>query len=86
MGRKKSHEERTQIITRIIELVRERGRMTTRDVVTTLGLHENTARRYMRNAVFRGDLVRYGRCGIFRDQRATIDFDRKRFTHNKAEA
>lgn len=57
MARKKTDKERTLIINRIIELVKEQG-----------------------------GLVRHGRCGIFRDLRATIDFDLKRFSHNKVAA
>lgn len=50
------------------------------------GRHRTTAEKYLRVAVEQGGLVRHGRCGIFRDQRATIDFDLKRFSHNKAAA
>lgn len=57
MARKKTDKERTLIINRIIELVKEQG-----------------------------VLVRHGRCGIFRDLRATIDFDLKRFSHSEAAA
>ncbi|MBL5920640.1 DUF977 family protein [Lelliottia amnigena] len=86
MGIKKSHEERTLMIGKIIELVKEHGRITTKDVIAMFGLHRSTAEKYMRMATERGQLVRHGRCGIFRDQRATIDFDLKRFSYNKADA
>lgn len=43
-------------------------------------LHRSTAEKYIREAVRKGNLVRHGRCGIFRDQRATIYFDYERFT------
>lgn len=83
MPRPKTHEERTVMINRIIELVKEQGRFTTKDVVAMFNLHRTTAEKYIRIAVLRGELIRYGRCGIFRDQRAIINFDLKRFTHNK---
>ena len=83
MPRPKTHEERTVMINRIIELVKEQGRFTTKDVVAMFNLHRTTAEKYIRIAVLRGELIRYGRCGIFRDQRASINFDLKRFTHNK---
>ncbi|MCK6825409.1 DUF977 family protein [Enterobacter kobei] len=85
MARKKTDKERTLIINRIIELVKEQGRITTNDVVAIFGLHRY-AEKYLRVAVEQGGLVRHGRCGIFRDQLATIDFDLKRFSHNRAAA
>lgn len=86
MARPKSHSERTQIITRIIELVKEHRRITTKDVVAIFDLHRTTAEKYIRIAVQRGGLIRYGRCGIFCDQRAIIDFDMKRYTHSNKRA
>lgn len=86
MARKKTHKERALIINRIIELVKEQGRITTKDVIAMFDLHRSTAEKYLRNAVEQGGLVRHGRCGIFRDQRATIDFDLKRFSNRKAAA
>lgn len=83
MPRPKTHEERSQIINRIIELAKGQGRITTKDVVAMFDLHRTTAEKYMRIAVQRSELIRYGRCGIFRDQRAIIDFDLKRFSHSK---
>lgn len=83
MPRPKTHEERTVIINRIIELVKEKGRITTKDVVAMFNLHRSTAENYMRIAVQRGELIRYGRCGIFRDQRAIIDFDLSRFSYHR---
>lgn len=86
MPRPKTHEERTLIINRIIALVNEQGRITTKDVVAMFDLHRSTAEKYLRVAVEQGGLVRHGRCGIFRDLRATIDFDQKRFSHSKVAA
>ena len=83
MPRPKTHEERTVMINRIIELVKEQGRITTKDVVAMFNLHRTTAEKYIRIAVHRGELIRYGRCGIFRDERAIIDFDLKRFSYSK---
>ncbi|MHA0994587.1 DUF977 family protein [Enterobacter ludwigii] len=83
MPRPKTHEERTVMINRIIELVKEQGRMSTKDVVAMFNLHRTTAEKYIRIAVQRGELIRHGRCGIFRDQRAIIDFDLSRFSHHR---
>lgn len=83
MPRPKTQSEWAQIITWIIELVKEHGRITTNDVVAMFDLHRTTAEKYIRTAVQRGELLRYGWCGIFLAQRAVIDFDVKRFSHNK---
>ncbi|MEB5888782.1 DUF977 family protein [Enterobacter roggenkampii] len=55
--------------------------MTTKDVVAMFDLYRTTAEKYLRTAVEQGGLVRYGRCGIFRGQRATIDHDIVLFTY-----
>jgi DeoR/GlpR family transcriptional regulator of sugar metabolism len=83
MPKPKTHDERTRIINRIIELVKEHGRITTKEVVAMFNLHRTTAEKYIRLAVQRGELIRYGRCGIFRDQRAIIDFDLSRFSKHR---
>lgn len=83
MPRPKTQSERNQIISRIIELVKKHGRITTKEFVGMFDLHRTTAEKYIRIAIARGELIRYGRCGIFRDQRTIIDFDLKRFTHQK---
>ena len=83
MPKPKTHDERTRIIYRIIELVKEHGRITTKEVVAMFHLHRTTAEKYIRLAVQRGELIRYGRCGIFRDQRAIIDFDLSRFSKHR---
>ena len=79
----KTHRERAIIITRIIELVRELGRITTKDIVSMFGLHQGTAQKYMHIAIKHGNLIRYGRYGVFCDLRAIIDFDHKRYVHRK---
>lgn len=80
MARPNTPEERTACINAIIDETRYRGRLTTGDVVNMFKLHRSTAEKYIREAVRKGNLVRHGRCGIFHDQRATIDFDYQRFT------
>lgn len=84
MPRPKTHRERTLFIAWIIELVKKHGRATTDDVAAMFGLHRNTAEKYIRAAVEQGQLIRHGRCGVFRDQRAVIDFDMERYTHRGA--
>ncbi|KFC98280.1 Bacterial protein of uncharacterised function (DUF977) [Leclercia adecarboxylata] len=84
MPRPKTQHERTLFIAWIIELVKKHGRATTNDVVAIFGLHRTTAEKYIRAAVEQGKLIRHGRCGVFRDQRAVIDFDMERYTHQGA--
>ncbi len=84
MAKPKTHSERTLFIAWIIELVKKHGRATTRDVAAMFGLHRTTAEKYIRAAVDQGKLIRHGRCGVFRDQRAVIDFDMERYTHRGA--
>ena len=83
MPRPKTQSERNKIISRIIELVKKHGRITTKEVVAMFDLHRTTAEKYIRISITRGELIRYGRCGIFRDQRTIIDFDLKRFSHTR---
>jgi len=64
--------------------VKKHGRATTNDVVAIFGLHRTTAEKYIRAAVEQGKLIRHGRCGVFRDKRAVIDFDMERYTHRGA--
>ncbi|EJK2390465.1 DUF977 family protein, partial [Salmonella enterica] len=83
MARPKTQEERSLFIAWIIEMVKKYGHATTKDIVEMFGLHRTTAEKYIRVAVERGNLIRHGRCGIFRDQRAVIDYDLKRYSCNK---
>ncbi|EBP4366245.1 DUF977 family protein [Salmonella enterica] len=75
MARPKTHSERMIILERIIGLVKEQGRITTNDVVAIFGVHRTTAEKYLQIALVRGGFIRHGRCGVFRDQRAVIDYD-----------
>ncbi|HCR0879832.1 TPA: DUF977 family protein [Enterobacter hormaechei] len=47
-GQKENRQKRTLIINRIIELVKEQGRITTNDVVAMFSLHRTTAEEYLR--------------------------------------
>lgn len=84
MARPKTHQERRLIISWIVEMVKKHGHATTKDIAVMFGLHRSTAEKYIRVAIKQGELIRHGRCGIFRDQRAVIDFDMERFTHRGA--
>ncbi|QMR77914.1 DUF977 family protein [Enterobacter sp. RHBSTW-00175] len=84
MARPKTNQERSLLIAWIIEMVKKHGRATTKDIAEMFGLHRSTAEKYIRVAIKQGELIRHGRCGIFRDQRAVIDFDMERFTHRGA--
>lgn len=81
MPRPKKPEQRSFCIQRIIELTRLHGRLTVKDARAMLGLCRSTTEKYFREAAVRADLVRHGRCALFRDQRAVIDFDLKRFSY-----
>ncbi|KMJ39106.1 DNA-binding protein [Salmonella enterica subsp. enterica serovar Typhimurium] len=78
-----THSERMIILERIIGLVKEQGRITTNDVVAIFGVHRTTAEKYLRIALERGGFIRHGRCGIFRDQRAVIDYDLRRYSSSQ---
>ncbi len=48
------------------------------------GAHRTTAeQKYLRIALERGGFIRRGRCGIFRDQRAVIDYDLRRYSSSQ---
>ncbi|EPK7771239.1 DUF977 family protein [Klebsiella oxytoca] len=79
----KSREQKQACIQKIIELTSIKGRLTVKEVCTSLCMHRSTAERYFHAAVRTGKVIRYGRLGLFRDQRATIDFDLQRFSHRK---
>ncbi|HHA1471613.1 TPA: DUF977 family protein [Enterobacter kobei] len=61
MPRPKTHEERTVIINRIIELVKELGHIMTKDVVAMFNLHRTTEEKYIWIVVQRGKHIRHGR-------------------------
>lgn len=84
MAKPKSRKERSLFIAWIIELVKTLGRATTNEVAAMFGLHRTTAEKYIRAAIEQGQLIRHGRSGVFRDQRAVIDFDMERYTHRGA--
>ena len=61
MPRPKTHEERTVIVNRIIELLKEQGRITTKDVVAMFNLQRIPAEKYIWIVVQRGEHIRHGR-------------------------
>ncbi|MFX4311313.1 DUF977 family protein [Enterobacter soli] len=83
MARPKTNQERSLFIAWIIEMVKKHGHATTKDIVDMFDLHRSTAEKYIRVAIKQGELIRHGRCGIFRDQRAVIDFDMERYTYSR---
>ncbi|HDR2791799.1 MULTISPECIES: DUF977 family protein [Enterobacter] len=83
MARPKTNQERSLFIAWIIEMVKKHGRATTKDIAEMFGLHRSTAEKNIRVAIKQGELIRHGRCGIFRDQRAVIDFDMERYTYSR---
>lgn len=69
----KSREQKQACVQAIIELTHEKGRLTVKEACTELRMCRDTAGRYFQAAVRTGKVIRYGRLGLFRDQRATID-------------
>ncbi|HHP2763858.1 TPA: DUF977 family protein [Klebsiella quasipneumoniae] len=74
MARALSAVERREYVRAVIRITRHQGRLTTAEAMKKLGLS-----RYFAEAEATGEVVRHGRLGLFRDQRAVIDFDMKRF-------
>ncbi|EMD5805502.1 DUF977 family protein [Klebsiella variicola] len=74
--------KRTQLqnVRRIIDFIKEHGRITTEQVAEMTGLSIKTARLDMQVAQRTGELIRDGRQGLFRDNRATIDFNQENLT------
>ena len=79
----KSRDQKQSCVQAIIELTREKGRLTVKEACAEFHMCRDTAGRYFQAAVRTGKVIRYGRLGLFRDQRATIDFDLQRFSHGK---
>ena len=79
MARGLSAAERAACIQQIIDLTHRRGRLTVCSAVKILALHRTTVLKYFRVAEDSGEVIRHGRLGLFRDQRAIIDFDLLRF-------
>ncbi|HCD3188173.1 TPA: DUF977 family protein [Klebsiella oxytoca] len=79
MARAFSAVERREYVRAVIRITKHQGRLTTSDAMKKLGLSRDTVLKYFREAEATGEVVRHGRSGLFRDQRAVIDFDMKRF-------
>ncbi|HBQ3999860.1 TPA: DUF977 family protein [Klebsiella pneumoniae] len=79
MARALSAIERREYVRAVIRITRHQGRLTTAEAMKKLGLSRATVQRYFSEAEATGEVVRHGRLGLFRDQRAVIDFDMKRF-------
>lgn len=79
MARALSVAERREYVRAVIRITKHQGRLTTTDAMKKLGLCRSTVQKYFLDAEATGEVVRHGRLGLFRDQRAVIDFDMKRF-------
>ncbi len=79
MARALSATERRDYVRAVIRITKHQGRLTTTDAMKKLGLSRDTVLKYFREAAASGEVVRHGRSGLFRDQRAVIDFDMQRF-------
>ena len=79
MARALSVSERREYVRAVIRITKHQGRLTANDAMKKLGLCRSTVQKYFLDAEASGEVVRHGRLGLFRDQRAIIDFDMKRF-------
>lgn len=86
MPRPNTPEEQAAFIRMIIEEVKIRGRLTVSEASQMLSLHRQTAEKYFRVATERGELIRYGRLGLFRNQKAVIAFDLQRFSYGSSKS
>ncbi|VDR28576.1 Bacterial protein of uncharacterised function (DUF977) [Raoultella terrigena] len=80
----KSREQQQASVQKIIELTLARGRLTVKDACAELHMCRDSVGKHFRAAAKTGKVIRYGRLGLFRDYRATIDFDLQRFSHRKS--
>lgn len=79
MARAISAAERREYVSALIRITKHQGRLTTTEAMKKLGLSRDTVLKYFREAAASGEVVRHGRSGLFRDQRAVIDFEMQRF-------
>ena len=79
MARALSAAERREYVSAVIRITKHQGRLTTTEAMKKLGLSRDTVLKYFREAETTGEVVRHVRSGLFRDQRAIIDFDMKRY-------
>lgn len=86
MAKSLSTFENHRCVRQIIETTKSCGRLTVKEAVDLLNLHRTTVEKMFRTAVGTGEVMRYGRLGLFRDSRAIIDFDLQRFTTRKLPA
>lgn len=77
---KRTQLQKVQYVRRIIDFVKEHGRITTEQVAEMTGLSIKTTRLDIQVARRTGALIRDGRQGLFRDNRATIDFNQENLT------
>ncbi|EIW9130663.1 MULTISPECIES: DUF977 family protein [Klebsiella] len=79
----KSREQQQASVQKIIDLTRQKGRLTVKEACAELHMCRDAVGRHFHSAARTGKVIRYGRLGLFRDQRATIDFDLQRFSYRK---
>ncbi|EOH3204864.1 DUF977 family protein [Klebsiella pneumoniae] len=75
--------QKVRDVRKIIDFVKEHGRITTEQVAEMTGLSIKTARLDMQVAQRTGEIIRYGLQGLFRDLRATINFDLANYDSRK---
>ena len=79
----KSREQQQASFQKIIELTLTRGRLTVKEACAELNMCRDSVGKHFRAAARSGKVIRYGRLGLFRDQRTVIDFDLCRYDYRK---
>lgn len=72
---KRTQLQKVRDVRRIIDFVKEHGRITTEHAAKMTGISIKTARLDMQVAQRAGEIIHHGRQGLFRDHLAALDFD-----------
>lgn len=68
-------ELREQLIREIIALVKSRGRLTTAEAAKHFGIEQETMRRRFLDAGATGEVIRFEKFGLFRNEKAIAEYN-----------
>ncbi|MDU1378961.1 MAG: DUF977 family protein [Klebsiella michiganensis] len=68
----KSREQQQASVQKIIDLTRQKGRLTVKEACAELHMCRDAVGRHFHSAARTGKVIRYGRLGLFRDQRRPL--------------
>lgn len=71
-------ELREQLIRELIAMVKLHGRITYAQAVNHFGIQDDMIRRRFNEAVATGEVIRYGKCGLFRDEKTVAEYLKER--------